>query len=298
MLVRLKMVLLLALCLVACSPPAVQQQAPMPVESVASAEAARVEAVERVVALTSLSADILHRLDADKLVGIPGSRLLRAEGRFAGLTAVSEGRTPPSIEKIVALDPDLVIGAVGFHESTLEQLAIAGIKTLAIDVSGWSALEDVTRQLAEVVAADPEPLLATYRRALSTTPSAAPTALVLVSREPILAPTQASWAGDLLARSGMTNTVANFEGSASFQGYAPLSPEKVLTENPEILILVDTRDGAVEALKSASFWQELQAVKTDRVYTFDYYGLVNPGSVSTIVSASEKLAEIVTQFEN
>jgi iron complex transport system substrate-binding protein len=52
-------------------------------------------------------------------------------------------------------------------------------------------------------------------------------------------------------------------------------------------------DGTINKLKEAPFWNKLDAVISDRVYTFDYYGLVNPGSIDAISEACNKLKEIV-----
>lgn len=69
-----------------------------------------------VVALTSLTADMIYQLDQTKLVGRPGSRLIDQDPRFQDIPAVSQGRTPPNLEKVVALKPQLVVGAAGFHD--------------------------------------------------------------------------------------------------------------------------------------------------------------------------------------
>jgi iron complex transport system substrate-binding protein len=68
---------LIAIFTVACS-PAIPSQSSAPT-TITQSPIAEVKPVgiSRVVALTSLSADIVHRLDKTKLVGIPGSRLLR-----------------------------------------------------------------------------------------------------------------------------------------------------------------------------------------------------------------------------
>ena len=76
----------------------------------------------RVVALTSLSADMVVSLDPTVLVGIPGTSLTKADPRFNGIKRVSSGRSQPSVEAIVALKPDLVIGAEGFHSKILNSL--------------------------------------------------------------------------------------------------------------------------------------------------------------------------------
>jgi iron complex transport system substrate-binding protein len=253
------------------------------------------EAVERVVALTSLSADILYRLDDTKLVGIPGSRLTQSDARFEGITTVSEGRTPPNVEKIAALEPDLVVGAAGFHEQVLAQLEGIGIRTIATEVNSWDSLEAMTQNLAALTATDSAPLLEEYQQLLPEAPSPDLSVLVLVGQQPILAPSAHSWAGDLLDLFQVQNLVAQMQGDSEFEGYVTLSPETILAEDPDLLLLVDDGQGSVEALKSKSFWQELKAVQDDRVYTFDYYGLINPGSIAQITEASQQLTTITQQ---
>jgi len=118
--------ILLSLSLFACTQP---QVSPLLETPLSSPEEIPTESLERVVALTSLSADILQRLDASKLVGIPGSSLLEKDPRFADITPVSQGQTAPSLEKIIALKPDLVIGATGFHDQIAARLTELNIET-------------------------------------------------------------------------------------------------------------------------------------------------------------------------
>lgn len=255
-------------------------------------------AKNKVVALTSLSADILRRLDEDSLVGVSGSRLIAQNPDFGDVPKVSEGRTPPNLEKIVALKPDLVVGAVGFHDQVLEKLDELGIETMATDLPDWRSLEDLTRTLAEKIQADPEPLLQEYASFLPSNPTATDSTLVLVSNQPIMAPNRDSWAGDLLQQFAVDNLVAELQGNSPQQGYITLSPEKILEANPEILILVDVGDDSIEKLKSAPFWNQLNAVKNDRIYTFDYYGLVNPGGIEAIKTASQQLRDLTESSIN
>jgi iron complex transport system substrate-binding protein len=207
---------------------------------------------------------------------------------------VSEGQTPPNLEKVVALQPDLVIGAAGFHDQILERLKATGIRTLTTQVTNWESLQDLTRTLATEIGADPVPLLQTYEFCLpATTKSAqAGSTLVLVSNQPILAPNKTSWAGDLLAQFQISNLAADLQANSPQRGYVTLSPEKVLEANPDTLILVDAGDGAIAQLKTAPFWNKLDAVTRDRVYMFDYFGLVNPGSIDAIQKTCQKLREV------
>jgi len=112
-----------------------------------------------------------------------------------------------------------------------------------------------------------------------------------VSRQPLLllSPNANSWAGDLLNRFNLQNLTAEMQSQGPIEGYVTLSAEKVLTADPERLLLVDTGEGIVDQMKTEPFWGDLKAVQADQVQVFDYYGLVNPGSLSSINQACEQL---------
>ena len=246
----------------------------------------------QVVALTTLTADVIHTLDEDSLVGMPGSPILREDPRFAGLEVVSEARTEPDLEKIVALQPDLVVGAVGFHDRTLERLAELDIDTLAVDVTSWDALSTLTEDLAQRLGADAQPLLDRYDACLAQAPDAGPTALVLVSRQPLLSPNKNSWAGDFLAQFNIQNLTAELQGESPFDGYITLPEERVLTTNPESLLVIETGDNLLDQLKGDAFWGQLEATQNNAVHTFGYFGLVNPGSIASIEATCAQLSEL------
>ncbi|WOD40093.1 ABC transporter substrate-binding protein [Nodosilinea sp. E11] len=246
----------------------------------------------RIVALTSLSADLIQTLDDDALVGIPGNTLLRDDARFEGLPTVSEGRTEPDLEQIVALEPTLVIGAAGFHDRTLQRLDELGIATLTTEVNSWDDLRSLTESLSALVEADPQPLRDRYDACLAMAPDTSPTTLVLVSRQPLLTPNNSSWAGDFLAQFNVTNVAADLQGDSPFQGYITLPEEKVLDANPEVLLVVDAGENLLDQLKGEPFWSQLKATQQDQVYSFDYFGLVNPGSLASIEQTCTQLGAL------
>ena len=289
-------ILIVAIFTVSCT-PTVPFQSPSP-PAVNSSQAKSPEVnpakVSKVVALTSLSADIIYRLDKTKLVGIPGSRLLRENAEISKLPQVSEGQTPPNLEKIIALKPDLVIGATGFHDQVLAKLKELGIKTMTSSITSWQSLEELTIAIATEIQADPTALIKSYQALISTKATKPESTLVLVSAQPILAPNKNSWAGDLLTKFQIENAAAELQGQSPQRGYITLSAEKILEANPKVLILVDFGDGAINKLKEAPFWNKLDAVKGDRVYTLGYYGLVNPGSLDAIAEACKQLQAIIS----
>ncbi len=248
--------------------------------------------VSRIVTLTSLTADLVWTLDDDKLVGMPGSPLFEGDARFTDIEVVNQARTEPNLEAIVALEPDLVIGAAGFHDKALERLEDLGIETLLVDINSWGSLETLTVDLAERTNTDPEPLLTRYEACLAQSPDNAPSTMLLVSRQPLLSPNQESWAGDFLKQFNIPNVTADFQGESPFEGYITLSEEKVLVDNPEVLLVVETGENLLDQLKEDAFWGELAATQSDQVYIFDYFGLVNPGSLASIEIVCERLGDL------
>ncbi|MCG6137425.1 MAG: ABC transporter substrate-binding protein [Nostoc sp. LLA-1] len=288
---------LLSIFLIACNTATTQQpSAPLnPTSKPLTAASAT-----RVVALSSLATDIIYNLDETKLVGITGSKLFNDDPRFNSLPRVSEGQSPPNLEKIIALKPDLVIGAEGFSTQPIQRLQELGISTLLTKVNSWDSLEELTQKLAQLIDADPQPLLNRYKEFLPDSLSPSPSTLVLVSRQPILAPNKNSWAGDLLTKFQAKNLAAELQGQSPVGGYVTLSAEKVLEANPEVIIVVNPPQGGSEqdvldSFKKEPFWQQLQATKNNRIYLFDYYGLVNPGSINAIEKACQQLKQDVIE---
>ena len=68
--------------------------------------------------------------------------------------------------------------------------------------------------------------------------------------------------------------------------------QKYLEKNPDNIILIDTGIDMKELFLSKSYSSNLKAVKNNNVFTFNYYGLINPGSIDSINAACEKLIEL------
>lgn len=250
--------------------------------------------VERVIALSSLTADVTQQLSPEKLVGIPGSSLLKENPNFQNIETVSSGRTPPNLEKVIALEPDLVLGAAGFHDQIGQRLEEIGISTNLVEVDSWNSLTEITTDLATRLNADAEPLLQRYQSCLEKASNSEQTVLVLVSRQPILSPNKQSWAGDFLQQFNVNNLAADLQGNSQLGGYVTLSAEKLLEANPDVIFVIDPgNEGIIEQFQTDPFWGKLQAATNEQVYSFDYYGLVNPGSIEKIESACDRLSEIL-----
>ena len=135
-------------------------------------------------------------------------------------------------------------------------------------------------------------LLKAYTGYFNPKPTKTATTLILAGEQPLLAPNSKSWAGDLLAQFGVKNVVADLQGKSQFAGYVTLSPEKVITIDPDAIILINAPGTDIDKVKANPIFKQLKASKNNRMYVFDYYGLVNPGSITSIERATKQLRQI------
>ena len=246
----------------------------------------------RVVALTSLTADLINTISKDSLVGIPGSSILKKNKDFDSIPIVSSGRMPPDLEKILSLRPDLVIGAKGFHDRSLSKLNNLGISTLSTSISNLDDLDNLYKNLASKLKTKTKSLEEILGSCYSKNKNKNKNLVVLVSSKPILSPNKDSWAGNLISSFKFNNLASEITNKTEFKGYVNLSPEWLIKSQPENILVIKTPGSDMSQYKSINIWNKLEAVKNNKIYTFDYYGLINAGGIKSINKACQKLSSI------
>ena len=246
----------------------------------------------RIVAMTSLSADLLNRISPSSLVGIPGSSLFIKNKQFDNIPIISSGRMPPNLEKIISLQPDLVIGAEGFHDRSLSRLNSLGIDTLSTSISSLDDLDILYGQLSSKLRVSPKSLETILKSCYSKKINQNKNVVVLVSSKPILSPNKKSWAGNLISNFKLNNLASEITNKTEFKGYVNLSPEWLLKSQPENILVIKTPGSDLSQYESMNIWKNLNAVKNNKVFIFEYYGLINAGSINSINQACQKLSSI------
>ncbi|MCJ8278879.1 MAG: ABC transporter substrate-binding protein [Rivularia sp. ALOHA_DT_140] len=253
-----------------------------------------IKLAKRVVALTPLAADLIYNLDKNKLVAVPNGRYTSKTAKFKELPRVGI-RGNINLETIVALKPDLVIGSELFQSQSLNRLKELKIDTISHQTSSWSDLENITKQLATRIGANPQPILNKYQSFLTNIPENGESVLMLVSRVPVLSPNKNSWAGDLLNKFQYKNMTADLQANTRFQGYLTLSQEKILTANPDKIFLIESDNINPEELKKLPFWSKLKATQNNQVYLFNHDGLISPTSIDTVEEVTKQLREVAAK---
>ena len=252
----------------------------------------------KIVTLTSLSTDIVSKISLDKLVAIPGSSLFSNNKEFDELPRISFGRTPPNLEKIVSLKPDLVIGTKGFHNKILNKLNSIDIETISYELRNWDDLENLSSLISSKIGVNyinyARPIIkkSLNQCFLRKDNKNIPNVVVLASTKPILSPNSKSWAGNLLKKLGYNSLTKDLDSKSQYRGYVNLSPEWLLKNDPDSLIVIETSTGQYSDFGKTKPFSALSAVKSNKIYKFDYYGLINAGSLESINKACKKLKTI------
>lgn len=235
---------------------------------------------ERIVSIAPSITEILFMIGAgSKVVGVDAFSnypSVLEEMKKNGSIVVVGGFSTISIDKVVALKPDLVVGVGGVQAKTLYTLSQLGITTLCLNAETVSDIVNDILLLGRITGHTSEALnlasqirenltqLYTVVRQKNET---APTILYVVWTNPVYAAGGNSWVNDLIEIAGSKNALGNTTTAWPMIGW-----EQVVALNPDIIIFTEHAGGlanakqALEWLKSQPYGSDLKAVKTGRVY--------------------------------
>jgi len=233
----------------------------------------------RVVSLNpSLTAILLALGARDTLVGVDAwSHRQRPE--VADLPEVG-GLFDPSLESVVALEPDLVVLTPSVEQrdfrGLLENLGIRvaafeniGFDEVLANIEDLGALVHREQSASERVAA----ILATRAAVASAVASRARVrCIVILQRDPVFVVGSASFIDEMLDTAGCTNL-----GRELGDGYPRAALEWVIAQAPDVVIDTSRDASPGEALAFWRRWKTLPAVASDRVLHLDAEKFTLPG---------------------
>lgn len=254
------------------------------------------EQPERIISLAPSNTEILFALGlGDQVIGVTEYCNYPEEAKEKDKIG---GYITPNIEKIVALQPDLILAAHGLPLEIIDalegfNLIVVGLYPKNVDdirydirlvgeITGQSegalALVADMAQRIETVEARIKDLEAEER----------PTVLHVIWHDPIWVAGKGTFEDELIEMSGGIN-------SAPIEGYRTISLEKVITMNPDVII---TPSGTGMGYANANFTYEyisseprltgVDAVRNNRVYVIDADIVCRAGP--RIVDALEEMA--------
>jgi iron complex transport system substrate-binding protein len=248
---------------------------------------------QRVVSLAPSLTEIVYALGVgDRLVGDTDYCDYPPEARQKPHVGAMVN---PSLERIVALKPDLVLGSADANRrETADQL-----ERLGIPLYGLAAhtLEDTLRSMGELGRvlgreAEAEALLARLRARIESVEKrmqGRPRSKVLfvVWYRPLITAGSQTFIADVIRRAGGVSISDDLRGE-----WPHLSLEEVLRRDPDIILLpkTETFSPGLDEFQHLPGWKELRAVKSRQMY-FVPETIMRP--CPRLVDALEDVADIL-----
>ncbi|MGD6934161.1 MAG: ABC transporter substrate-binding protein [Candidatus Bathyarchaeia archaeon] len=247
---------------------------------------------ERIVSLAPSNTEILFAVGAgDRVVGVtdycnyPYNFSAWIE---AGNMSSIGNYWNPSIEPIVALNPDLILASGGASDEAASKLRNLGYTVLLIDAQDInSVLNDIfivgraTNQTEQATSLVTE--LRTRIDTVSTlaaTASSTPKVYDEIWNDPLMAAGPRTFISDLISLAGGENI---FDDAAT--EWPIVSSESVITKNPDIILSLSTD------ITTRPGWSSINAVANNKIYAIDDDIFSRPGP--RLVDALEQLAQII-----
>lgn len=253
------------------------------------------EEVQTIVSMGPNITEILYAIGAgDKLIGRTDYCDYPAE--VSAVASVGSIYTP-DVEKIVELNPDMVIGSTHFKDESAQKLEEMGIQTvtlyspsemdgvydLILTLGELTGCEEAATALAEETKAKIEAVKS--EAALS---AVAPTVYYVVGYGEYGDYTAGgdTFIGQMITEAGGVNIAKDVSGWS-------YTLEALLEADPDIIIV---GLGEAEGFKTAANYCELSAVKNDRVYEIDRnlldrQGYRNAEGMETLAEIFQSVAE-------
>lgn len=189
-----------------------------------------------------------------------------------------------NIEKIVSLEPDLVLAHPTNDLDGLEQLEESGITVFMInDATSFDEVYQSIEMMAkatgtqtkgdELIADMKEDLQTIEEKAEKIDASDMKRVYIEISPEPeIYTPGKNTFENDIL-------TLVHAENIAEAEdGWVEMSEEAIVETNPDVIILTyDYVDNPVELVMERKAWQDINAIKDERVHLVDTDLVSRPG---------------------
>jgi len=240
----------------------------------------------RIISLAPSNTEILFALNLESFViGVTEQcdyppRVL--DLKASGILEVIGGYATPSLEKIVSLNPDLVLAATSLQTDVIHQLEAQGLTVVGLNPK---TVSDILKDIILVGSiCDVEAKALKLTRELSSRityiasrVSAQGTPLKVYYElwyDPLMSVGKGSWIDELIHMAGGENIFSNSETP-----YPIVNPEAVLEMNPDaIFIPIGYMGGEFKpSLQGRPGWNTLSAVKNGRIYEVDEDVLLRPG---------------------
>ena len=240
---------------------------------------------KNLVVLDPAAVEILYMLEAEDQISAiakPTMSKIYPEEKTDLLPSVGS-YIKPNLEKIVELNPDLII--TSFHSANAgNDLKNLSFESLELKADSMDQICQNTKKLGEIVGKSEkaDELCADMQNVFENkTELKGKTAIAFFSANPTMVFTDKTLPGDIIAKLGMQNLANSLQGSTPI-----ISSEFMIEKNPDFIIMVGLNSDLDSFLKNNPIMSNTKVVKNGKF-------IVLP---STILRGSPKIVEKVEQI--
>jgi iron complex transport system substrate-binding protein len=226
----------------------------------------------RVVALAPSITETIYSIGAGgEVVGVTDFTDWPAEAQTRPSVG---GLVNPSIEKLVALRPDLVIATREVnHKETIDELERLGIPVFVVDPQGLDGVFESIRQVGRALnrSADAERLVERLRARRDAVSARVrgltrPRVLLVIWPDPVITIGRQAFITDVITAAGGQSVTEDLA-----QQWPQISLEEVLRRNPDWLLLPANGHQPISLadLEQRTGWNRVEAVRRHRVIYYD-----------------------------
>jgi iron complex transport system substrate-binding protein len=234
---------------------------------------------QRIISIAPSVTEILFALDlGERIVGVSSYCNYPPEAKRKERVG---GYINPSMEKIVALHPDLVIQtADGDLKTFVDRVASLGIPIYITNPRSVTEVMDSILRIGEVTftSQGAQNLVGSMRQKIQDIQRRVqgqpqPRVLHAMSVDPLISSGKGTFVHDLILLSGGKNVAENARGK-----HPQLSMEEVMARDPEVILLsaMLSSDSLQEQKKWWQRWREISAVRSGRIYAVEADLILRP----------------------
>ncbi|MCC6483282.1 MAG: ABC transporter substrate-binding protein [Armatimonadetes bacterium] len=224
-------------------------------------------APKRIVSLSPSTTEVLYALGlGSRVVGVTKQCNFPPEAR----SRPKVGDVNISVEAVLALKPDLVVGHALLNRQPLEALRKAGIRTAEMNPVSWREVGDEIESLGKVCGAPDRG--AVIRAQMDTAytevqrryagKKARPLVLFAVQGNPVWAAGPKTFVDDMITVAGGVNVAHD-----ASPGFNHLSQELTAKYQPDFIFVTDT--AARKDILNSPLWKRAPAVRRGKVFQVD-----------------------------
>ena len=218
----------------------------------------------------------------------------------------------PSLERLVSLEPDLVLAARGVDAAFLDRLKEMQIPFLGYDPQTLDDVIALVRRIGRITGHDQQgreaaEALAERKASVAAQHRAADNklrVLFVLSRDPLFVAGATSFVDDMMGICGARNAVRDVSTIDQNRPWPQASREAVVAADPQLIIIAqrrgvrqqETSPDILAQLQALPAWREVAAVKGGQVYLINDDLVTIPGP--RLIDGIEKISHLISEAQS